>query len=277
MKKAIDKPLSIVLIIIILTFIILPLDNAVAADFDFVGGRYKLTVVAQYNTARVQSINIGIYRVATALVRNGKVEYTLVSEFSGAVSDWPVIFDSATSTSLRDWAIALRDHATQNEIKRMVKDTDSNGIAEFENLQEGIYLVMQERTSGTRYRLTPTLVAIPTHGQGTNVIMAPKVSRERESTPTPTPTPTPIVTPTPTPTPTEGPNPSTTPGEDVEITLSPPPTGEFPPDNKPPTGTDDLPTTGVVDFQNLVIFLVILGILLLVVGIIQNKRSQKNN
>jgi len=279
MKRAINKPLSIVLATIILTCIALPVTGASAADF--LGGVRQLKVEVKYGQSAVSSIEVGIYRVATLTVSGGKVRFNLVPEFVGAVDDWSEDMDDITAAELRDLATKLVSHARSNDIERVTDNTDANGVVIFSDLKDGLYLVMQETTTGTRYRFTPSLV--PVGREGVVVEVRPKTSwdapRPSVTPPAPSVTPTPTIpTPTPTPTPIEIPEP-TIPGGSfptptpVEIPEPTVPGGEFPDGEKPP---GKIVQTGVIDFDAIIILLTVFGVLLIVVGIIQSKRGQKD-
>jgi len=273
MKKAIMIPLSIVLTIIILTSVALPIPGALAVDF--LGGDKTLRVEVRYGGNALRDVNVGICRVATTTMRsNGRLIFEPVPEFVDAVDDWPSEMN-LTAAQTRSLAEALTRYATNNMIERVVDSTDANGIVIFENLQNGVYLVMQERTAGMRFDFTPSLVFV---GQeGVQVVVRVKGSYRTTpsypSTTTPPTTTTPTTTEPPTTLPPTDidspdvprepfPSPSTTP--DIEITPPDVPLVSYPPDR--------IPTTGVIYWEIVIIILAALGTVLLVVGLIQKKR-----
>jgi len=271
MKNAIKKPLFIVLAIIILTCMALPKPGASATEF--LGGDNKLTVEVKYGGNMLGNMEVGIYRVATlTIVSNRKVIYELVPEFDGAVDNWPEEM-KVTAERMSEIANALVNHATKDEIERVTGTTDGNGRVVFENLQAGLYLVMQENPRGRSYRFAPSLVPVGLEGAGAEVMVIPKTSWETTRTPT-TITPTPTEEPTPTPTTVITITPTQPPGDDIDITPTGPPTTDFPDGDKP---DQDIIQTGVFNFDLIIISLAAIGVLLLVIGIIQNRRSQVNN
>jgi len=269
MKKERSKRLLIILIVIILTCAALPPGLALADEYQ--GGANTLRVEVKAGDAVARNVDVGICRVATLVVKvSGQVLYNLTPDFVGAVDRWPEKMD-ITSEEMRVLAAAMRNYAVQNNIDRITGRTDSNGVVVFEDLEPGMYLIMHENVTNTRFRFAPTLAPVGRRGYET-AIVRPKTERLPTPTPTPTPsdtpTPTPTVTPTPTPTGTPTPTPTT------EIPETTPPATGFPPEGDKP---GQVPKTGVADFANIILLFAILGVLFVVIGLVQKKRSQKNN
>ena len=277
MKIGIKKPLSIVLAIIILTCMATPLHSVSAADNpDFLGGGNTLTVEVRYGSGGVQNISIGIYRVATiTMMGSGRVIINdLLPEFDGAaISSWPISMNILAKEMIEyidAFVNHLAKHSTEN---RVVKTTNSSGTVVFDDLEDGLYLVMQTNTANTRYRVSPTLILVGTLGNETlHTIMEPKVeywAPTITTTPRPTSTPTPTHTPTPTPTSTPTPTPTPT----IEITPEPVPTTET--DDEGDKPGDKIIQLGFFDWDNIITVLAIIGILLLIIGLIQKRRDQR--
>jgi len=271
MKRAIKKPLSIVLAIIILTCMALPKPGASAVDF--LEGDKIMKVEVKYGESAVRNIDVGICRVATITVgANGKVRYILVPEFDTAVDAWSEEMDNISAAELRELADKLVSFARSNNVERVVEKTDDHGIATFDELQNGLYLVMQENAGSTRYSFAPSLA--PVGMEGVVVTVLPKTSWEPPVTKPPTIPATITEGPTPTPTTVITITPTQPPGDDIDITPTGPPTTDFPDGDKP---DQDIIQTGVFNFDVIIIVLAAIGVLLLVIGFIQNKRRQGEN
>ena len=275
MKISKMKPLPIVLVIMILTCIMLPLFNVLAADFE--GGDKQLIVEIEYERP-VSGIGVSIYRVATVSVKNGKLIYTRVQGFVDAVDDvdWPEEMNLTTPEyiKLRDALVKYATTPANSEnIEKLTKNTGADGIVTFDDLKNGLYLIVQANPGSTRYKFVPALVAIGAEGVVAHVF--PKVEYERER-PRPTPTPTPgVLTPTPTPgvlTPTPTPG-GSTPTPTTIIDDDDVPTTDFPGEDGDKPGK--IPITGVVNLEIIIIILTVIGILFLVVGLVQKRR--RNN
>ncbi|MCL2151538.1 MAG: LPXTG cell wall anchor domain-containing protein [Oscillospiraceae bacterium] len=318
MKKAIKKPLSIVLVIIALVCLATQVFNALALD-DFEHGDQRMTVILEDDTTPIRGMQIGVCRVATIYVQSGgRLRFDLISpEFDDFPYNWPQYMDIYDG-ELRELARALSDYVTNRGIRRIYGTSDDNGRTIFDNLEHGYYLVMQMNPSsgaGSYYTFLPSLVAIGREGVETTEVL-PKVEHHTiQQRPTPTPTPLPSLTPTPSgppasptpganvsPTPTpSGPPTSPTPGADVtptpslgayQPTLTPGaggtptpsgdtdidnpdvPTTDFPPDGDKP---GRLPQTGVIDWNLIIILLTSFGVLLLLIGIILQKRRDQRS
>ena len=283
MNKAIKKSLSIFLAIIVLICMVLPLSDAFAADF-LEGGK-RLTVILKYGEDALRNLDVGICRVATGTFRSdGKVVYTLTPDFEGVVENWPAEL-RVSAEELRDLAAALMDHAIAGDVERVVERTGSDGTAVFDDLQTGLYLVMQENQSGASYRFAPSLAPVGRSDAGTTIL--PKTSSIYSPPPEPTPsTPTPS-TPPPTPTP-------SLPGQDEPVMETEVPDDDIPdttiPRDEYPSDNDDdipdtevpqgelppIPQTGVIFWELIIIVLTALGVSLLVIGLIQKRRNQEN-
>ena len=265
MKKSKMKLLPIVLSIIIFTSMVSPLLGASAAEFW--NGDKLLTVEIRYNSTGVRNVEVAICRVATVNLSFGNVRFELVDDFKDVVDDWSEEMN-ISNEKFQEFANAFARHlASDATIDRIVERTDEFGIAGFEDLENGLYLVMQVNPG--RYTFLPGFVQI-----GRNVeeeIVIPKVEYERERPPRPTPTPTPAYpTPTPSAIPTQTPprpTPTPTPTELEEPEV---PTASFPPEEKPPD--DKLPPTGVFNWETVIITLTALGVLFLAIGLIMQKR-----
>jgi len=275
MKRATKKPLSIVLVIFILVCMALPKPGASAVDF--LDGDKTMKVEVKYGDSVVRDTDVGICRVATISVgTNGKVRYILTPEFATAVDAWSEDMDNISAAELRELAAKLASFARNNDIERVVESTDVNGAATFNELKNGLYLVMQENTGSRRYTFAPSLASVGR--EGVIVTVKPKVEPTRPPTTPPTitvtPTPTDSITVSPTPTPTTIITPTQPPGDDIDITPTEPPTTDFPPDDgdKP---DKDIIQTGVFNFDVIIIALAVAGVMLLVIGIVQNRRSQR--
>ena len=126
-----------------------------------------------------------IYRIGDAKIENANRVFEINDSFSGS---------GETLSDLNDKALPgkLADYARANGILVLeAVETDADGIARFEGLEEGAYLICQDGFSKKSYftEIEPFIVTVPitVDGEWTYQVEAePKV----EPIPTPTPKPT---------------------------------------------------------------------------------------
>lgn len=196
-------------------------------------------LVSSDGTEEYEGVKVCLIPVAdmsgTALVYN--------SDFSS--------FNKAIPSDIDEIYIdALAEYASQKNISGKILTTDSSGNALYENLDPGMYLIVQIDQENAKALFSPFLSILPSE-DGNDVIAEPKMTLVEQPTPTPT------TTVTPTPTPSEEPKTST--GGD----------------NKQPPEEPKLVQTGIE--QRPVPVLLLAGLLLLTAGVIIRIGDSKHN
>ena len=133
--------------------------------------------------------------VAVALHRVAESDGSLTAGFAGASVD-PVTLASGLDNAKN--AKALADYAAAGGLAGTVKTTGSDGWTKYENLTEGIYMVLCRK--GQNVTFTPYLVYLPTVINGAadyDVESYPKAEDVPPVIPTPTPGPEPTDSPEP--------------------------------------------------------------------------------
>jgi len=130
-----------------------------------------------YGDTPLKGINVTTCLVADAVVdANGNVVFTATQAFAGVGAD----FTNLTEDKNIALAASLDAYASDNNISRSAKLTDSNGEAAFTNLSAGLYLVAQKDNGSSGYIIAPYLVMVPEVDTATrggwdyNVISYPK-------------------------------------------------------------------------------------------------------
>lgn len=193
----------------------------------------SIAVTMKYNGSSVPGGSLTIYKVGNAEKEDTGYKYTLTEDFaeSGAVLE---------TEETADTAKALASYASSNGIKGTTSTIDTYGKVDFNGLEIGVYLIVQNQAASGYEKITPFLVNIPmlladnetsaisTDNEIYDVEASPKMSRQAssssssrssgggssrttKSTPTPKPSTKSTVTPTGTPVSTNTPKSTGTP------------------------------------------------------------------
>ncbi len=240
-----------------------------------------------------------LYRVGEIQQQNGNYSFGLVEDFADSGESLEDISSPELAEGLAGFAQVEKGKTLQ---------IDENGNVMFDDLELGLYLVVQYDAAEGYENVSPFLVSVPVNINGTYIYQVdatpkvglinggPPIPPDVTPTPTPgpdvtpTPTPGPDVTPTPTPgpdvtpTPTPGPYDTPTPTPGPDITPTPAPTPTPPPTVVPtptpvvtptPTPAPTLPQTGQLNWP--IPLLAVVGLALFVVGWILRFGQKKEN
>lgn len=215
-----------------------------------------------------------LYRVGEIQQQDGNYSFGLVEDFADSGES----LEDITSPELAE---GLAGFAQEENGKTL--QIDENGNVMFDDLELGLYLVVQYDAAEGYENVSPFLVSVPVNINGTYIYQVdatPKVGLINGGPPTPpdvtpTPTPAPDVTPTPTPGPddTPTPDPDVTPTPGPDDTPTPAPTPTTPPAVVPtptpvvtptPTPAPTLPQTGQLNWP--IPLLAVAGLAVFVAG-----------
>lgn len=192
-----------------------------------------------------------LYRVGEIQQQNGQYGFGLVGDFA----DSGVSLDDITAPELAE-GLAAFAQADKGETLQI----DENGNVMFDDLELGLYLVVQYHAAEGYENVSPFLVTVPVHINGSYIYQVdatPKVGVINGEPPAPTPTPTPTSEPdvTPTPNPSEPPVPTPAPTSPPIPIPTPTPT---------PTPEPTLPQTGQLNWP--IPLLAVSGLTMFVIG-----------
>lgn len=162
---------------------------AFAVDQIDLNRRGSISIHMVYDGEDVAGGTITLYRVAEVICEDADYDYKFVGDFVGC----GLSLDNLTSANL---AKSLSEVAKNKGTVGTKKTIDANGKAKYDDLELGLYLVIQEQNAEGYYAFSPFLVSVPVSQNGVyqyDVDASPKVAVE----PTPT-TPTTEETTTPT-------------------------------------------------------------------------------
>lgn len=147
----------------------------------------QITVTLKYAENPVSGIDVALYRVAEGKVENNNLYFDLLDAFKPAEGSGEPVpeLDGLTAEQTAEVTGKLAQKVSQmsaeeKEVLRTAKvTTDENGVAKFEDIPVGVYLVVQ--SSASRYQFSPVLLYLPfTNDAGTAwefaVTVNPKVS-----------------------------------------------------------------------------------------------------
>lgn len=140
--------------------------------------------------SKIAGLELQVYQAAELAVReDGAAIYTLTADFQGS----GISFDGMTASESLKAAEALQALVQERQRKGLEAVSDADGMACFENLQPGMYLVQQKPDdggTGSYIKMDPYLVAVPQpekgpEGAGWNydVTMQPKTELCRKPMP----------------------------------------------------------------------------------------------
>lgn len=158
------------------------------------------TITVSYldGTSGISGATFDIYKVATR-----QEHLTLAFQLVDALADLDVNITTPDSDDITKLASAVTDKQLPAAGSA---STDANGKAEFSNVEEGLYLLVQTKSTDNYEDTTPSLISIPSTDGSYSVTALPKSSRKPETPTNPT---TPSKTPTTTPTITKSQSPKT--------------------------------------------------------------------
>ena len=160
------KRILLILSIILLSFITV---NASTLDLNTKG---SIDITIKYNDEEpIVGATIELYKVASLIVNeDGNIEYKYVEELSGEVFKLNELTGVVSTDSEADQvekgikAAKKIDYSSLTPI--LEGNTDSKGNVKFENLELGLYLVIQSNQVKGYTKLDPYLLTIPTSTNG---------------------------------------------------------------------------------------------------------------
>ena len=216
----------------------------------------KLSVVVTYNGSALSGVPVNIYRVAAIEIVSGKVMIVPRGDFEGVVEPWSGVPDVNTIKSI---VSLFETHIRSNAIEPLKSGATVGDRVVFEDLEIGLYLYTQGGAAPGGYTFTSALVVV-------NGDVEYEVKPKTQAPPYEPPPTTPPTIP-------RQEDEEEEPGEeeppdDVELTEPDVPLDQFPPDG-------DLPQTGITNWDVLIILLASLGVILVLLGLLNMKRSRK--
>ena len=171
MKKRI---MSMMLILILLSTLSLFVGAKEAIDFESSG---SITVTMEYRSRPISGGTLTIYRVADLVRTDGTDSFVYTEDFA----ECEIPLDDIDSADLADALADIAENRNRDGISCKLND---NGKAVFPNLELGLYLVVQTKSSPGFYRINPFLVSVPMYENGAYVY---DVDTEPKNLPTPKP------------------------------------------------------------------------------------------
>ena len=138
-------------------------------DFD---RRGSISIHMTYNEKPVPGGSLTIYRVAKVDSFDGNYFFSYLDEFKECEIPVTDLYSSELPGE-------LRNIAANKKVSGTTKDIDKNGFVKFEDLELGLYLVVQNRAANGYYKAEPFLVSVPQNIDGVYVYDAdasPKTS-----------------------------------------------------------------------------------------------------
>lgn len=122
------------------------------------GRKGSITLTMKYQGAAVPGGELTLYRVGEVSENDGNYDFVPTAEFSGCVTEFEDITSAALAKQLADyaktdWAVA-------------VKTADGNGRVKFEDLEQGLYLLVQTKAAEGYEGIAPFLVSVPQYVDG---------------------------------------------------------------------------------------------------------------
>ena len=157
MNKKISKYISVCFLTVCLMIVqLMPTFAADINDFDTTRlGSLSITCNTT-NNVPVQGVDITIYRVADGKVNsNGKYTYTFTKSYENSKLSLEQPYNAQSAN-------AFAKYTKDKSINGTTIKTNSSGKVKFENLQPGLYLIMQTSTINGFSAASPFLSCFPT-------------------------------------------------------------------------------------------------------------------
>ena len=198
----------------------------------------SITASMIYEGEPVPGGTMTLYRIASLQSLNEEL-FAYVEEFENC----GVALDALDF----DTAVELGTYVYENEIEGLTKEIGTDGVVKFEDLEVGLYLMIQWESAEGFYELSPFLIGVPNNEDGTYVYdteSAPKQNTDQR--------------------PTEPPAEEPSTEEPTE------------PDTEPPTEPHEkLPQTGQTNWP--VPILAVCGVFSLAAGLVMISRGKENH
>ena len=170
MKKTIAISVALLLL---MGMLILPAD-ALELDPSRTG---SITATVSCEGAPVPGGTLTLYRVADVVVDNADHVYRLTAEYEPS---------GASLEDLGyDTAVKLATHTYEQGLQGLTKEIDDLGVVRFEDLELGLYLLIQWEPAEGFYELSPFLMSVPNNEDGVYVYdtaSAPKQNPDQRPT-----------------------------------------------------------------------------------------------
>lgn len=156
--------------------------SALAAEVPDLNVKGTVTVTMHSGEAIVAGGTLTLYRVGEIYEDDGNYDFKPTGDFKA----WGENFEDIQSPEL---ALDLADYAHRHFLKGITENISEEGIAEFKELEPGLYLLVQQEAAKGYLQANPFLVSLPIMENGKYVYQAdasPKVDIEREQTKVPT-------------------------------------------------------------------------------------------
>ncbi len=143
----------------------------------------SVTVTMHCGDTVVSGGSVTLYRVCEVSGQDGNYSFAPVGAFADCGEDFSEVQSS-------DLAGKLQDYAAEHEITGTTKPVGSDGNAVFENLELGLYLLVQNDAAEGYNKAVPFLIGVPDVQAGEyvyDVNAAPKVELEKETESPPQP------------------------------------------------------------------------------------------
>lgn len=136
----------------------------------------SVSVTMHCGSATVSGGTLKLYRVGEVAENNGDYSFALTGDFMGFNGS---LTDLQSADLAEDLAAYAADHSLQGETATV----GSDGKALFDELELGLYLLVQETAADGYYKAEPFLVSVPYFESGSylyDVDASPKVELEQE-------------------------------------------------------------------------------------------------
>lgn len=148
------KNLLIKSIIVLFTFLFVGNLTVSANTIDFSKkGNIEISVLDSEDSTGIENVEVSIYKIAAADKENNNLVYKNLDELNACAIDLSTI----TETNITESLISCVKENTSS----ITKNTNSDGIATFDNLELGLYLIIQSNKVVGYSSFDPFLIALP--------------------------------------------------------------------------------------------------------------------
>jgi len=148
-----------VLFIVVLAIISLTDITALAGELPDLSTKGTIRITMKKDGKAVPGGEFEIYHIANASESDGSLKYIFTNDFKGCTASLDYIESD-------EFASAMESYIKSNKISGVIKNADDNGIAEFTQLEAGIYFVMQNEAAKGYSKANSFTVLLPAYENG---------------------------------------------------------------------------------------------------------------
>lgn len=138
-----------------------------------------ISATMDYDGVPVAGGTVTLYRVGDVVEDNGNYDFALTAECAASEVSLDDLQSAEAAEALLDWAL-------EQGLAGVTVEVGDDGVATFEGVELGLYVLAQSEPAEGYYAIDPFLICVPMNEEGTyvyDVDASPKLELEKKPTP----------------------------------------------------------------------------------------------